>query len=168
MLLAACYLACAISSAVHADLHIVTWNTFNNPDNETEDSWFNMIFEAMGRIDILAVVETDTGSSVRLANVRSDIYENGSYDVITSSSFSGDRTGLVYDTSTVTLLNSTDLTTIGSHPIVRGKFRPVGTGGEVDFYIYAVHLKSGSSTDDKNARAAEACLEPSCQRRRPG
>ncbi len=131
MLLAVCYLVCAAFSPAHADLRIVAWNTFNNPDNETEDSWFNTIFGAMDRIDILAVTETDTGSSVRLAEVLSDTYENDHCDVVTSSSFGGDRTGLVYDTSTVTLLGSADLTSIGSHPIVRGEFRPVGTVGEL-------------------------------------
>ena len=40
--------------------------------------------------------------------------------------------------------------------MVRGQFRPVGTTGKFDFYVYAVHLKSGSSGSDKTARATEA------------
>ena len=165
MLLAVCYLVCAAFSPVHADLRIVAWNTFNNPDNETEDSWFNIIFEAMDRIDILAVTETDTGSSVRLADVLSDTYENGHYDVVTSSSFGGDRTGLVYGPSTVTLLGSADLTTIGSHPIVRGEFRPVRYCWRVGL-LYLCRPPEIRIIDQRQECAGRRGLEPPCQRRR--
>ena len=46
-----------------------------------------------------------------------------------------------------------DLTAIGTHPVVRGQFRADDTG---DFYIYAVHLKSGASSSDTARRAIEA------------
>jgi hypothetical protein len=165
--IAACCLSLllAVQAAEAGMLRVGAYNTFNNPDDVTEDAWFSTIFEAIGnevingtakRLDVLVVSETDTGSSTRLASVLNSLYSISSYSVVTSSSVGGDRTGLVYDASTVTLLGSADLAGIGTHPIVRGQFRPVGTGGNTDFYLYAVHLKSGSSGSDKAARATEA------------
>ncbi len=161
-------LACLASVGVGraADIRVVAYNTFNNPDDALEDSWFTTVFAAIAaesvdgiakRPDIVAVSETDTGSSVRLVDVLNSLYGVSSYQVITSSSVGGDRTGVLYDSSTLTLQGWSDLTEIGTHPMVRAEFCPVTHAGlDSEFYVYAVHLKSGSSASDKATRAAEA------------
>jgi translation elongation factor EF-1beta len=148
-----------------ATLRVVAYNTENNPDNAAEDALFNTIFSAIGneqvsgtakRLDILIVVETDTGSSDRLVQVLNNLYGVNTYAVETSSSVGGDRTGIVYDSNTLTLLDSNDLTNIGTHPILRAHFRIAGqTGPNSEIYVYAVHLKSGASASDIAQRATE-------------
>jgi hypothetical protein len=150
----------------YATIRIVAYNTANNPDNATEDAWFNAIFSAIGeeeisgvakRLDILAVSETDPDSATRLVNILNTLYNVDTYDVNTSSHVGGDRTGVVYDTSTLMLLDSNDLTNIGTHPMLRAHFRPVGyTSPDSEFYVYAIHLKAGDSLNEKNQRATEA------------
>lgn len=155
-----------LRAAMTTDLRIAAYNTCNNPDDVNEDTSYRTIFSAIGaelinghakRLDILAVSETDTGSSIRLAAILNNLYGVSDYNVVTSSSVGGDRTGVVYDSSTLALLDSNDLTDIGTHPILRAHFRPVGyTSPESEFYVYAVHLKSGSSGADKAERTVEA------------
>lgn len=161
-----CFASVCRSEAGIGPTRVVAYNTWNNPDDQAEDAWFTTVFSAITnesvngiakRPDIVAVSETDTGSSARLVALLNDLYGVSTYDIVTSSHVGGDRTGVVYDASTLTLLDSNDLTEIGTHPIVRAHFRRVGcTGPDSEFYVYAVHLKSGSSGTDKSTRAAEA------------
>lgn len=54
-------------------------------------------------------------------------------------------------------MRTTNLTNIGTHPILRAHFRIVGsTATNEQFYIYAIHLKSGSSASDVTQRSNEA------------
>jgi len=155
-----------VSTSMAGVLRIVAYNTYNNPDDTAEDAPFSTIFSAIGnesvggiakRIDVLALAETDTGSSVRLAGVLNGLYDTDAYEIVTSSSVGGDRTGVLYDSSTLALLEAADLTHIGVHPILRARFRPVGvTGSGSDFCVYAVHLKAGLFESDITTRAAEA------------
>ena len=162
-----CLICLAFCGNLQAEtIRVGAYNTYNNPDNETEDAVFSTIFSAIGnesvngiakRLDILAVSETDTGSSVRLADILNNLYGVSTYNVITSSSVGGDRTGIVYDSNMLILLDSNDVTDIGTHPIIRAHFRPVGyTSTASEFYMYAIHLKSGTTTSDKTQRALEA------------
>jgi len=161
-----CFTFLGTLEAVPVTIRVVAYNTYNNPDDAIEDAWFSTIFSAIGnelvngvakRLDILVVSETDTGSSARLVDILNNLYGVSTYNVITSSSVGGDRTGIVYDSNTLILLDSNDITDIGTHPILRAHFRPVGyTSTASEFYVYAVHLKSGSTTSDKTQRALEA------------
>ena len=80
------------------------------------------------------------------------------YNAVTSPADPFDRTVVVYDSSTVTLLGSTELTSGLTHHIMRAEFRPAATGGTADFYVYAIHLRSGADASDKATRAAEMAL----------
>lgn len=161
-----CFVCLYTPQAAIAAIRIVAYNTENNPDNATEDAWFNTIFSAIGnesinglskRLDVLIVSETDTKSSARLADILNDLYGVSSYRVETSSSIGGDRTGIVYDSNLLTLVDSNDITNIGTRPVLRAHFRPVGyVSTASEFYVYAIHLKSGSNTSDKTQRALEA------------
>lgn len=110
------------------------------------------------RLDILVMSEMDGSSADRLTNILNNLYNVNTYTHVLSSSVGGDRTGVIYDSNTVTLVGTAvDLTTIGTHPILRAHFRPAGsTAANEQFYVYAVHLKSGSSASDIAQRATEA------------
>lgn len=156
-----------------AVMRIVDWNTFNRPNNATDDANFRTIFEAIGnetvqgnthRIDILALQETDPpgagDSIVRVQNVLNTLYATSSYSLTASPvDGGGDSTGFVYDTSTVSLLESVQ---VGAgtltHNVMRGKFQPVGTPSSDVFYVYSVHLKSGTTGSDATLRGSEAAF----------
>jgi endonuclease/exonuclease/phosphatase family metal-dependent hydrolase len=156
-----------------AVMRIVDWNTFNGPNDATDDANFRTIFEAIGnetvqgnaqRIDILALQETDppgSGDSItRVGNVLNSLYSTTSYSFVASPvDGGGDSTGFVFDTSTVSLLESVQ---IGAgtltHNVMRGKFQPVGSPLSSVFYVYSVHLKSGTSGSDATLRGSEASL----------
>jgi endonuclease/exonuclease/phosphatase family metal-dependent hydrolase len=155
-----------------AVMRIVDWNTLNGPNDATGDANFQTVLQAIGnetvqgntqRIDILALEETDNsvsgGNSIgRIESVMDTLYPSTNYSsVVTALDGGGDATGFVYDTSTVSLLESV---TVGSgtltHNVMRAKFHPVGTSGDSDFYVYSIHLKSGTTASDATQRGTEA------------
>ena len=151
----------------HEVLRVAAYNTFNNPDNPTEDAVMATIFDAIGtfsngpvtdRVAVVAASESDTGSAARLTNVLNSLYGVSTYQEITSSSVGGDMTALIYDTDKLALLTSGEIKNEVTHPIVHATFRPNGTSGESDLYVYAIHLKSGSSSSDKTARGNETAV----------
>jgi len=154
-----------------AVMRIVAWNTLNGPNNETADANFSTILEAIGnetvqgntkRIDVLALVETDPpgagGDSIgRIEDIFNELYVEmgGNYaSVVTTVDGGGDSTGFVYDTSTVTLMGTAVIAE--THHMMRAQFRPADTLGESDFYVYAIHLKSGTTAGDASLRETEA------------
>ena len=156
-----------LSSLSAVEIRVAAYNTYNNPDNATEDAWFSEIFSAIGndqaqglakRLDAIALAETDAGSADRLVDILNGLYGVDTYDVVTSSSDgAGDRTGVVFDSSTLTLLDWTDLPHIGFHTMMRAHLQLANpTTPSADFYVYAIHLKAGSSSADKAARTVEA------------
>ncbi len=149
-----------------AEFRIAAYNTLNNPDSPTEDAWFRTILSAIGneqvqglakRLDAIALAETDAGSANRLVDILNGLYGVDTYDVVTSSSDGGgDRTGVVFDSSTLTLLDWTDLPQIGWHTMMRARFRPAGSiDPAAEFHLYSLHLQWGNSPGNRDARAAE-------------
>ena len=157
-----------------AVLRVGAWNTLNGPNDAVADADFATVLAAIGNetvagntrpIDILALQETDLSGSGsdsigRLEGVLDGLYPATDYASLASSlDGGGDATGFVYDTSTVTLLNAIEIAPeLLTHTILRGEFRPQGTVGESDFYVYSVHLRSGSSAADEAVRGIEAGL----------
>ena len=100
-------------------MRFAAWNTANKPNTPEDAGAFKTVLAGIGeeevdgvakRLDILAVSETDTASSQTLVGLMNDLYGVDSYHVVTSSPDGrGDRTGFVYDTSTVALLDSAEL-----------------------------------------------------------
>jgi endonuclease/exonuclease/phosphatase family metal-dependent hydrolase len=68
--------------------------------------------------------------------------------------------GVVYNSSTLQLLNEAAIGTASStgapRQTLRYKFRPVGTLGESDFYVYNSHLKSASDGESRRLIEAQA------------
>jgi endonuclease/exonuclease/phosphatase family metal-dependent hydrolase len=156
-----------------AVMRIVDWNTFNRPNNVTDDANFRTIFQAIGnetvqgntqRIDILALQETDppgNGDSItRVENVLNTLYSTTSYNLVASpADGGGDSTGFVYDTSAVSLLGAVQISAGAlTHNIMRAEFQPVGSPASSIFYVYSVHLKSGDTNSDATIRGSEAAL----------
>lgn len=162
----ACAFIVLIASAASANgavLHLANWNMGNLPNAPADQTNLATVFGYMGSIgggplDVLAMIETDTTSAVDTTNVAKSAFGTQNYtSLVTAADGGGDRTGFVYNTSTLQLVNSTTVTGI-THPSLRAQFRPVGTTGAEDFYYYAVHLQSGSTTAIKNQRVAQAQL----------
>lgn len=148
-------------------VRLVSWNTLNGPNNGAEDSDFSTILEAIGNetvqgntrpVDILALQEVEPpgagGDSIgRIESILDTLYPGTDYaSAISTVDGGGDHTGFVYDTSTVSLMETVEIDP-GTHNVLRGLFRPEGTAGESDFYVYSVHLVS---TGGAAARAPEA------------
>ncbi|OYP38229.1 lamin tail domain-containing protein [Rhodopirellula sp. MGV] len=157
-------------------VRIVSWNTANSPNNSTEDAYYATVFEAIGSEQvvgntlppsIVSLQETDTaiqdGASIsRIEDLLNSLYPQSRFDHAASDlDTGGDATGFVYDTAIFELVSTSIVAeTPGmrsfAHRITRGQFRPVGSNGQSDFYLYTTHLKAGSGSDEKNRRAAEA------------
>ncbi len=157
-----------------AVMRIVDWNTLNGPNDATGDANFSTVFQAIGNetvqgnaqpISILALQETDppgpgNDSIGRIDSIMNSLYPQANYQFyVTPVDGGGDSTGFVYDTTSVSLLEAVQ---VGAgtltHNVSRGKFRPDGTAGESDFYVYSVHLKSGDTGADATLRGSEAAF----------
>lgn len=155
-------------------MRVVDWNTMNGPNDATADANYSTVLQAIGnetvqgnteRIDILALQETDGpgpgGDSIdQIKNVLNSLYPTTTYAAVyTPVDGGGDATGFVYDTSSVTLLNSIQ---IGggtlTHNILRGEFQPVGGSNSSIFYVYSTHLKSGDDGASATQRGTEAAF----------
>ena len=153
-------------SKAGAAIRVVAYNCANRPNTTAQESHFRTVIQAIEnesvngiakRLDILVVSEMDGTSATSLTGILNNLYGLNTYTNVLSSSVGGDRTGVIYDTSTLALTASNDLTTIGTHPILRAQFRPVGsTVTNEQFYVYAIHLKSGPTASDIAQRATEA------------
>ncbi len=157
-----------------AVMRVVDWNTLNGPNDATGDANFSTVFQAIGNetvqgntqpISILALQETDPpgpgGDSIgRIDSIMNSLYPLSNYQFyVTPVDGGGDSTGFVYDTTSVSLLEAVQ---VGggtlTHNVSRGKFRPDGTAGASDFYVYSIHLKSGSTGADATLRGSEAAF----------
>jgi len=147
-----------VGMAFAASLSLGTWNVANNPTTAIDDGFFGTIISEMGGFSILGLNETNTDSSLRFRNLVHSTLGVSSYDYEISSAAGGDRVGVIYDTSQVTLISSTEITSPSlTRPIYRGLFSPVGTASTLDdFYFYSAHFKSGSTGADATQRGIEA------------
>ncbi|MEO1525012.1 MAG: lamin tail domain-containing protein [Planctomycetota bacterium] len=159
-----------------ATIRLVAWNTANGPNNAAEDADFRTVLEAIGDESvqgnalaptIVALQETDTaemgGNSIaRIESVLESLHPQSNYTAAVSPLDSGDdANGFLFDDTVLDLVSSRVVpATPGmvpfAHNNLRAQFRPDGTNGESDFYVYSVHLKAGSSASDESRRDDEA------------
>ncbi|MGC4033608.1 MAG: endonuclease/exonuclease/phosphatase family protein [Tepidisphaeraceae bacterium] len=138
----------------------MNWNVGNHPNDATDESNLRSIFAYSGnRLDLLAMAETDrtNDSANKTAKAATAVFGGSYTSLITGPDGGGDYTGFVYNTATLTLVSQTTVSGI-THPALRAQFRPVGTSGLEDLYVYAVHLQSGSSGSIRSQRAAQAAI----------
>ena len=137
---------------VLSTLRIASWNVFDGPVNSSEDADFETVLEAIGNesiagsarsIDVMTLAEANATVGNRLEDILDGLYNTTTYQLqLANQDFGGDRTGFIYDSSTVQLVSSQQIISGMTHPSLRGQFRPVGTSGEFDFYVYSIHLKA--------------------------
>lgn len=151
--------SCAASGLEAAVLRVGSWNVANNPNDPTEDANLRTILTHINTtrpLDVLAMVEADLTNNTSIGAL--SIF-GGSYAqaLVPTADGGGDRTGFIYNTATLSLVSSV---VVGqgtiTHPSLRAQFRPIGTSGADDFYLYAVHLQSGSSSAIKTQRVNQA------------
>lgn len=156
-----------VQHAAGQTLRMANWNMGNLPNSTIDQANLGTIFNHIGTIggpvsarpfDLLAMAETDTSSAADAMNVATAAYGQTYASILSSADGGSDRTGFLYNTSTLSLLASQEVAGGLTHRILRGQFRPVGTTGDADFYFYSVHLKSGATVADRNLRVAEAQL----------
>ena len=146
-----------LTAATHAQerLRIGSWNTANKPNSDDDSDAFSLVIAEMGIPDIFAIQETDTGSYMTLVDLFNQQVPGSPFSiVITDRDGGNDRTGLIYNTNRVELLDSADVSTDLTHNSARASFLPLFFEHAEPFTIYSVHLRSGPSNDD--TRGAEA------------
>ncbi len=161
-----CVLLLGTDVGLALTVRIGDWNVANLPNTNKETNRLKTVLNYIGTfapagsaqaLDILALQETDTTSIATTATAANSVYGVSSYTYAASSpDGAGDRTGFVYNSATVSLTSSVELSDGLTHNILRGRFRPVGTSGSYDFDLYSVHLKSGDTTADEQTRVSEA------------
>ena len=157
-----------------AVMRIVDWNTLNGPNNAADDANFqndpagNRQRNGAGQHEADRYSRFAGNRSARARRgfdrrVRDDTEYALSIDQLYLDRFGtvdggGDSTGFVYDTSTVSLIESLQVRRrYADAQFMRGKFQPVGTDGDSDFYVYSVHLKS-ERHQRRRIRGAEAAV----------
>jgi endonuclease/exonuclease/phosphatase family metal-dependent hydrolase len=167
MRLMVCLIALAgIADSASASIRIVNWNLFNRPNTPADESALVEVFGAISTsasgsvvdaIDILAVQETDTGSTDSYARTLAALNSTGAGTYLatpaSTASGAGDRTGILYDSGELSLVESNSIPGL-VNPATRARFRPAGTSGSFDFWVYSVHLTASSAT----ARGTEMSL----------
>jgi len=138
-------------------LRIGSWNTANKPNTaEADDAFFHVITE-LGVPDILAIQETDTGSSASILSLFNQQQPENPFSIFaTSSDSGGDRTALIFNTDRVQLLESIELSSGLTHTTARASFLPTFSAYATPVTIYSVHLNSGVS--DAGIRGVEATI----------
>jgi hypothetical protein len=144
---------------------VVAWNTFNQPNSPVDEANFATIISAIGSETvagntlpptILALQESDPPSAQSVEDLLDGLYANAEYErIISALDGGGDTTALIYDSTSIELVDLVELDGPLTHPALRGRFRPLGSTGEGDFFLYSLHLKSGNSASDKAQRQSE-------------
>lgn len=159
-----------LATHAHAQLRVVTYNTLDNPATAGDLALVADVITAIGgtsrngiakRPDIIALQEqraysiTDS-TAKRIADELNTAYGVTSYQA-EMQGFSADSLAFVYDAATVELLDIRSVLTGGIRNGYRSHFRPVGYDDPAaELYLYNAHLKAGSSSSDRSARATEA------------
>ncbi len=158
-------------AATSGALRVVSYNIASSAG--TPRGGLSTILQAIGTeivsglsrpIDLLALqeVESQATTSTIVAGLLNAAYSTVAYVASTldgASTGSGTQ-GFVYNTQTLSLLEETAVGTVSTsgqpRQTVRAKFRPAGTLGTSDFYVFNSHFKSADTTADEARRLTEA------------
>ena len=150
------------------DLRIVSYNTANSPQNSSDQSLFSSVFSAIGletmsgvtrEIDLLVIQETDPTSLALLESVMDSLYSQN-YTRSMGINSSGDYFGFIYNTESLTLLETENVSGNYTRDPYRGLFRPNDAATDsADFHVFNVHLNaSNASTRQTEANGIRAEL----------
>ncbi|MFM7373762.1 MAG: hypothetical protein ACKO39_01225, partial [Chthoniobacterales bacterium] len=164
------------SPAVHAQLRIATWNTYQSPSAgvPAEIAEMELVLRAIGdqtrpgfgrTLDVLLLQEQATNFSTtdRILNLLNGTNGAGGYARGSLAPVGGVNDimqTVIYRTNSVQLVAETQATTIntnsgGTRATMRYQFRPSGYDSLADFYVYNSHLRPSDSTADANRRGVE-------------
>jgi endonuclease/exonuclease/phosphatase family metal-dependent hydrolase len=152
-------------------LRIVSWNLSGASGDGSPRNGFGTLLAAMGTevvaglsrpVDLFALQEVlsqSTTSAIVAASLNNTYgTTNYAYGVLNGDTTGAGTQGVVYNAATLQLLGEAAIGTASAsgapRQTLRYKFRPVGTFGESDFYVYNSHLKSAS--DGASRRLIEA------------
>lgn len=151
------------------DLRIVSYNIANSPQNSGDQGFFSTVFSAIGQetrsgvtrdIDLLVIQETDPTSLSRLESVMDSLYSQN-YTRSLGINSSGDYFGFIYNTETLMLLETENVSGNYTRDPYRGLFRPVGASTDsADFQVFNVHLNAtNASTRQTEANGIRSELD---------
>ena len=150
-----------------AAIRVASYNVLQgSPNTSAEQAYYTTILEAIGNetkagitrpVDLLVLQETNAGSVSSLESILDSLYADD-YATILSPSYSGLAYGFVYNTASLQLLSSTNLTGGGfTRPPLRGHFDVIGSSADDDdFFVYSTHLKADPG--GASERGIEAAL----------
>ena len=151
------------------NLRIVSYNTANSPQDSADQELFSTVFSAIGletrsgvtrEIDLLVIQETDPSSFSLLESAMDSLYSQN-YARSLGINSSGDYFGFIYNTESLTLLETENVSGDFTRDPYRGLFRPVGVSTDsADFQVFNVHLNaSDASKRQTEANGIRAELE---------
>ena len=164
------------TAAVHAQLRIVSWNTYQSPSSGAPEEIpeMELVLQAIGdqtrpgfgrTLDVLLLQEQATNFSTtdRILNLLNGTNGPGGYARGTLEPTGGVNAimqTVIYRTNSVQLVAETQASTIntndgGTRATMRYQFRPIGYDSTADFYVYNSHLRPSDSTADANRRGVE-------------
>lgn len=165
--------ACAAlgASSAEAQLRIANYNL--RGDSGTLGAGFDKVLQGIGNdntvgfakpIDVLLVQETDAQNTTtqQIVDILNTLYGAGTYarGTVDGATTGGGRPGIVYRTSSLSLVAEVQVGTASTSGAARApmryQFRPVGYSSTADFYIYNSHYKASDSSSDRARRLAEA------------
>ncbi|WP_145075770.1 endonuclease/exonuclease/phosphatase family protein [Poriferisphaera corsica] len=147
-------------------LRVVNYNVLHGPSGSQEINDFSNIMQAIGSqnyngitraVDVLSLQETSNSSITAARNALNSVYGSGTYgSYITPQGKSGLWNGVIYNTQTLNLLSSTQITSSQlTRNVARVHFDPINSVSNDDFYLYSMHLKAGNSSSDRSRRNDE-------------
>ena len=155
------------------DLRIVSYNVLANDGSPSND--LGTVLAAIGSesysgrarpIDVLAVqeVRSQTTATTAIVNQLNAIYGVNAYSrgSLNGAALGGaaDTVGLVYRTSTISLINEVAIGNVSTsgqpRQSLRYQLRPLELGAGNDFYLYNSHYKASSGDAEEARRNVEA------------
>ncbi len=159
-------------AVTRTNLRIANYNIASALGNGVPRTGLGTILQAIGseivggiakRIDVLALQEvlSQAATTQLVAGLLNSAYGTTTY---ASGTVNGDTAGngtlgVVYNNATVQLVSETTVGVSSSgspRQSIRYRFRPVGTTGAEDFYMYNSHLKAENNSTDAQNRFLQA------------
>ena len=156
----------AAGAADAAALRVMDWNVGNQPRTAVQVAQLSTVVGYAGGlnlgdgarpVDLLALAETDATSSANVLGAVNTLYGGRYASIVTGNDGGGDSTGFVYNTDALTLVGSRVITGGLTHFSQVGTFS-LNADPSQRVTAYAVHLKSGTASADRNRRTDEAAL----------
>src|SRR4051812_6012992 len=156
-----------------AELRIASYNIASATSTGAPRAGLGTILQAIGAeavdgvsrpIDVLALqeVKSQATTTADVVAILNGIYGAGTYSrgSLDGASTGGGVVGLAYNTKTVQLVSESAVGTSSAsgqpRQEIRYRFRPLGTSGPDDFYLYNGDYKAGSDSTSRNRRSVEA------------